>query len=186
MAYFKSLNHSVFSLILLFGILLAAPVNQQYSMSVPAINKQIPKIDMKQLACVAKNIFYEAGSESTLGQAAVARVVMNRVAHGFAKTPCGVVFQTTMVEREDEDGEPIMKKLCQFSWVCEGKDEPSINNIKYIQATQIAYAVLVFDAYKEVVPKTTLFFHNLTVNPNWPYKRVAQIDNHVFYSKGKE
>ena len=172
----------VYLSVLLLGFMFARPVANQGIVYVAPIMK----VDLKQLACVAKNIFYEAGSESTLGQAAVARVVMNRVAHGFAKTPCGVVLQSTMVEREDEDGEPIMKKLCQFSWVCEGKDEPGKNNAKYIEATKIAYAVLVFDAYKEVVPKTTLFFHNLTVNPNWPYKRVAQIDNHVFYAKGRD
>ena len=37
-------------------------------------------VDPKQLACMAKNIFYEAGNESINGQAAVARVVMNRIA----------------------------------------------------------------------------------------------------------
>ena len=162
------------------GVMLTTPVANT---GVPYFPK-IVKVDLKQLACLAKNIFYEASNESMLGQAAVARVVLNRVAHGFARTPCAVVYQSTMVEREDEDGEPIQKKLCQFSWVCEGKDEPSKFNSKYIQAKQIAYDVLPFDAYKVVVPKTTLYFHNLTVDPNWPYKRVAQIDNHVFYSKG--
>ena len=172
----------VYLSVLLMGVMLTTPVANP---GVPYFPK-IVKVDLKQLACLAKNIFYEASNESMLGQAAVARVVLNRVAHGFARTPCAVVYQSTMVEREDEDGEPIQKKLCQFSWVCEGKDEPSKFNSKYIQAKQIAYDVLAFDAYKEVVPKTTLFFHNLTVDPNWPYKRVAQIDNHVFYSKGRE
>ena len=55
-------------------------------------------IDPKQITCMAKNIFYEAGAESTLGQAAVARVVMNRVAHGFGKNPCQVIYQTNMIE----------------------------------------------------------------------------------------
>lgn len=170
----------VYLSLLILGFMVARPVGNQGVVYVAPI----VKVDLKQLACLAKNIFYEASNESMLGQAAVARVVLNRVAHGFARTPCAVVYQSTIVDRENEEGEPIQKKLCQFSWVCEGKDEPGKNNLKYIQATQIAYAVLVFDAYKEVVPKTTLFFHNLTVNPNWPYKRVAQIDNHVFYSKG--
>lgn len=159
--------------------MLATPVANRGVSYVPVL----PKVDLAQLACMAKNIFYEAGGESVLGQAAVARVVLNRVNYGFAKTPCGVVFQSTMVERENADGETVMKKLCQFSWVCEGKDEPGKNNLKYIQATQIAYAVMVMDAYKEVVPKTTLFFHNLTIDPSWPYRQVAQIGNHIFYSK---
>jgi spore germination cell wall hydrolase CwlJ-like protein len=31
-----------------------------------------------------------------------------------------------------------------------------------------------------------LFFHNLTVDPLWPYKQVAKIGNHIFYSKHKK
>lgn len=172
----------VYLSLLLLGFMVATPVaNQGVKYVAPIV-----KVDLVQLACMAKNIFYEAASESVLGQAAVARVVMNRVAHGFAKTPCKVIYQSTDVEKIDEEGETNIVKVCQFSWVCEGKDEPSKNNSKYLQAKQIAYDVLASDAYKEVVPKTTLFFHNLTVNPGWAYKQVAQIDNHVFYSKGKK
>lgn len=142
-------------------------------------------VDPKQLACMAKNIFYEAGNESIMGQAAVARVVINRVNHGFAKTPCAVVYQSHMVEKIVND-EAIKVKLCQFSWVCEGKGEPNINSTKYKQAHQVAYDVMANDAYNDVVPKSTLFFHNLTVDPLWPYKQVAKIGNHIFYSRAKK
>ena len=142
-------------------------------------------IDPKQLACMAKNIFYEAGSESILGQAAVARVVINRVNHGFAKTPCADVYQSHIVEKIIDD-ELTKVKLCQFSWVCEGKGEPNTNSQLYKQAQQVAYEVMANDAYNDVVPKSTLFFHNLTVDPLWPYKQVAKIGNHIFYSKHKK
>lgn len=142
-------------------------------------------VDPKQLACMAKNIFYEAGSESILGQAAVARVVINRVNHGFAKTPCAVVYQSHMVEKIIDD-ELTKVKLCQFSWVCEGKGEPNTNSQRYKQAQHVAYEVMANDAYNDVVPKSTLFFHNLTVDPLWPYKQVAKIGNHIFYSKHKK
>ena len=142
-------------------------------------------IDPKQLACMAKNIFYEAGSESILGQAAVARVVINRVNHGFAKTPCAVVYQSHIVEKIIDD-ELTKVKLCQFSWVCEGKSEPNTNSQRYKLAQQVAYEVMANDAYSEVVPKSTLFFHNLTVDPLWPYKQVAKIGNHIFYSRAKK
>jgi len=33
---------------------------------------------------------------------------------------------------------------------------------------------------------SALFFHNLTVDPLWPYKQVAKIGNHIFYSKHKK
>jgi spore germination cell wall hydrolase CwlJ-like protein len=142
-------------------------------------------VDAKQLACMTKNIFYEAGSESILGQAAVARVVMNRVNHGFAKTPCAVVYQSHVVEKIVDD-EAVKVKLCQFSWVCEGKGEPNINSPRYKQAQQVAYEVMANDAYSDVVPNSALFFHNLTVDPLWPYKQVAKIGNHIFYSRAKK
>jgi len=142
-------------------------------------------VDPKQLKCLAKNIFYEAGSEPLNGQAAVARVVMNRVAHGFGKNPCAVVYQANTVDKLVDD-EMQKVKLCQFSWVCEGKGEPNQNNPKYKQAERVAYEVLAYDAYKEVVPRTALFFHNLHVDPLWPYKQVAKIGNHIFYSKNKK
>ena len=142
-------------------------------------------VDPKQLNCLAKNIFYEAGSESLNGQAAVARVVMNRIAHGFGKNPCAVVYQTAQVDKLVDD-EVQKVKLCQFSWVCEGKGDPNIHSKKYKQAEQVAYDVLAYDAYTDVIPKSALFFHNLSVDPLWPYKQVAKIGNHIFYSKAKK
>ena len=154
--------------------------------SEPVEEPKVAKIvDIKQLNCLAKNIFYEAGSESLNGQAAVARVVMNRIAHGFGNNPCAVVYQTSYVDKLIDD-EIQRVKLCQFSWVCEGKAEPNKNSTKYKQAEQIAYDVLAYDSYIDVVPKTALFFHNLTVDPLWPYKQVAKIGNHIFYSRAKK
>jgi len=142
-------------------------------------------VDPKQLNCLAKNIFYEAGSEPLNGQAAVARVVMNRIAHGFGNNPCSVIYQASYVDKLIDD-EMQKVKLCQFSWVCEGKGEPNKNSLKYKQAEQVAYNVLAYDEYQDVVPKTALFFHNLHVDPLWPYKQVAKIGNHIFYSKHKK
>lgn len=142
-------------------------------------------VDPKQLTCMAKNIFYEAGNESINGQAAVARVVMNRIASGFGNNPCAVIYQAIHVDKLVDD-ELQKVKVCQFSWVCEGKAEPNKNSNRYKQAEQIAYDVLAYDAYSEVVPKSALFFHNLQVDPLWPYKQVAKIGNHIFYSRAKK
>jgi spore germination cell wall hydrolase CwlJ-like protein len=135
---------------------------------------------------MAKNIYYEAKGEPFNGQAAVARVVMNRVSHGFGSNPCNVIYQATYVEKENEYGDTYKAKLCQFSWVCENKGEPNKNSPRYIQAKNIAYEVMANDAYAEVVPKSTLFFHNISVSPSWPYQQVKKIGNHVFYSKTKK
>lgn len=154
--------------------------------AIASIHADFKKVDPKQLSCLAKNIFYEAGGESVLGQAAVARVVLNRVQYGFAKTPCAVIYQTTPVKKVNDEGITYLSKLCQFSWVCEGKKEPNKNSQTYKQAQQVAYEVMVNDSYKDVVPKSTLFFHNIHVDPMWPYQQVKQIGNHIFYSKHKK
>jgi len=133
-------------------------------------------VDLKQLSCLATNIYYEAGKETTEGKAAVARVVMNRINHGFANTPCKVIYQTTYNKQTEV-------KTCQFSWVCEGKGKPNERDPRYQNALHVAYNVLAYDMYREVIPTTVLFFHNLSVQPNWPYQFAKQIGNHIFYSK---
>ena len=130
--------------------------------------------DAKQIACMANNIFYEANGENTKGQIAVARVVMNRIQHGFGANPCKVINQVTKVDN---------KKVCQFSWVCENKPTPNKNDPRYVKAMDIAYQVLALDMHKDIIPKSVLFFHNTTVQPNWPHRKVMTIGNHVFYSK---
>lgn len=160
-----------------FGLLLSNKNLSHSSDTVPIIPNNLVRVDPHQLACVAKNIFYEAKGESIIGQAAIAHVVLNRVAHGFAGTPCKVIYQKTVVED---------KVICQFSWVCSDHREPNKNDRKYKVAQQVAYDVMIHDRYNDVVPKSTLFFHNLSVNPSWPYKQVAQIGNHIFYSKTKK
>lgn len=169
--------------LLIAGLILSYSTPPE-SIPEPEVVKVAKIVDPKQLACLAKNIYFEAGSEPLLGQAAVARVVMNRIRHGFGSNPCSVIYQSTVVQKESEDGETQKVKICQFSWVCEGKEDPK-NNARYRQAKQVAYDVLAYDAYEDVVPKSTLFFHNVSVAPNWAYNSVKRIGNHIFYSKGK-
>jgi hypothetical protein len=141
-------------------------------------------VDSKQLNCLTKNIYYEAGSESELGKAAVARVTINRVKHGsFANTPCAVVYQSTTVPLATTEGETKMIKLCQFSWVCGDVRKPNPQDPRYKESERIAYQVLAYDAYKNIIPNTTLFFHSVFISPNWPYKQVKRIGNHIFYEK---
>jgi spore germination cell wall hydrolase CwlJ-like protein len=149
-------------------------------------------VDSKQLKCLAANIFYEAGSEPEKGKQAVARVVMNRVKHGFAANPCTVIYQVSTIlvpidndpEVDDEGVKRV--KLCQFSWVCESDRRPiNPNDPRYKQSERIAYNVLAYDSYKDVIPNTVLFFHAIWVNPMWPYKKAVKIGNHIFYEKHK-
>jgi spore germination cell wall hydrolase CwlJ-like protein len=175
----------IFSILIVAFTLIVVLNNTDTEEEVVEIVEAKP-VDNKQLKCLAENIFYEAGSESITGKAAVARVVMNRVNHGFASTPCNVIYQVTTVTKINEETLDTYKvRLCQFSWVCENRKKINTNDPRYIQAMDVAYQVLAYDAYQDVLPRSALFFHNLTVDPFWPYKQVAKIGNHIFYSKQK-
>jgi spore germination cell wall hydrolase CwlJ-like protein len=179
-------NKSFSVILLLAGVFYMSSHKPMASDIIDTPVKIIKTVDAKQLACLAKNIYFEAGSESILGQAAVARVVLNRIHHGFGSNPCNVIYQSTTVNKETETGEVHKTKFCQFSWVCENKPDPHKNNPKYKQAQQVAYDVMVLDMHKDVVSKSTLFFHNTSVKPNWSYKESKRIGNHIFYSKYKK
>lgn len=135
----------------------------------------------EQIKCMAHNIYYESGGEPHAGQVAVARVVMNRVLHGFAPSPCKVIYQTT--RRYDAKTEKAVI-MCQFSWVCQGKKSPDVNSERYKTAEAIAIQVLHEDKWKDDVPNNVLFFHNHTVKPGWKYKDAFVIGNHRFYAHG--
>ena len=177
----KSVRLFTYILVLVLGFTLtnnlAQPVNEV---------TMVKKVDSKQLTCLAKNIFFEAGGEPIIGQAAVARVVLNRISYGFGSTPCSVIYQTSTVKRETDEGETKNIRLCQFHWVCQNKGEPNKNSQQYLQATSIAYNVLAHDAYNDVVSKSMIYFHNTSVNPLLQYNEVKKIGNHIFYSKSNK
>ena len=151
--------------------------------AVDSVNKTVKKmanVSSKHVHCIATAIYWEAAHEPYLGQIAVARVIMNRVIHGFASNPCAVVYQTTTNFVNDQP-----QKTCQFSWHCEGKTIPK-NNHKYQEAVNIATQVLEENKWSELFPNNILFFHNTSVNPKWKHRRAMTIGNHIFYSSGRE
>lgn len=186
----------VFAIVTCFALLFGAKIQidnrnaritllhqEQLSNEVKRLAKNtIKPVNMEHVRCMATNIYHEAAGEPFMGQVAVARVVMNRVKHGFASNPCAVIYQSVVVQDSESDA---TRKICQFSWVCQGKSTPAKNS-KYLQAEDIAKKVLVENKWKEVVPGNTFFFHNTSVNPEWKYTRVAEIGNHIFYSKDKQ
>lgn len=170
-----------YTLLLLLSVLAINKISKPLEQAAIEEPITLKKLNTKYLECLATGIYYEAANEPFIGQIAVARVIMNRVLHGFASNPCKVVYQTTTVNNDDG-----ITKLCQFSWVCEGKTTPSENNPRYRQALSIARHVLIEDRWNDILPNNTLFFHSLTASPQWVYHKVTVIGNHVFYSNGRE
>lgn len=135
----------------------------------PVIEEQeieLTKFDEKQIQCLAENAYFEAGNQSTKGKIAVTNVVMNRVEDKrFPKTPCGVVYQRT-------------KRVCQFSWVCEGKKR--IRDWEQFNASK-KVAEKVYLGEIDDVTRGAKFYHADYVNPGWNLRRVIKIGDHIFY-----
>jgi spore germination cell wall hydrolase CwlJ-like protein len=177
--------------VLLFAtVFLAAYINNAFKSTDSVVSDVADTVsvainlpNIEHLTCMATNIYHEAANEPFLGQVAVARVVMNRITHGYGSNPCRVIYQSAIVDSSDSDES---KKLCQFSWVCQGKSKPNENNPQYKLAKEIAHKVLTEDAWSDIIPSNVLFFHNTSVKPSWPYNPVMSIGNHIFYSKNKK
>lgn len=128
----------------------------------------------RQLACLAKNIYYEAGYEPFEGKVAVAQVTLNRAASGdFPSDICGVVYQKSKIYE---------KVICQFSWYCEQptKVRP-INTAAYNESMAVAKKVLLEGFLLDGL-KNAMYYHADYVNPGWRKEKVATIGRHIFYS----
>ena len=138
----------------------------------------------RELECLARNVYWEARSESERGQRAVAWVTLNRVAHPhYPKTVCGVVAQA----RTDPTGRPL-RNQCQFSWYCDGKPDDPRDGSAWTRAQQIAGEVMGKrdrgEQHKDPT-KGAVFYHATWMEqlPAWAETRkpTVQLGLHQFY-----
>jgi spore germination cell wall hydrolase CwlJ-like protein len=119
------------------------------------------------IACLAKNIYFEARGQSYEGQKAVAFVTLNRVRSPlYPNNICEVVWQYK-----------------QFSWTHDGYS----NQPKDIKSFKIAtaLAIYVYNKYGQVIDPTNgaIMFHANYVRPYWrhEYQLSTIIGDHIFY-----
>lgn len=124
---------------------------------------------MRQLDCLADNIYYEAAGENFESKAAVAIVTINRTNEsGFPDDICKVVYQKS-----------------QFSWTIEKpKALVKLNKNAYNESMDVAKAVLL-EGFRLNSVKDAVFYHTTSVSPHWKnsFVKVAIIGNHIFYKK---
>ena len=140
--------------------------------------------------CLAKNIYFEAGVESTAGKLAVANVTINRAANkNYPNTICGVVQEGIHYYNAQKNEHFPVRDRCQFSWYCDGLlDEPREGKT-WESAQELAERVLVNHYDKALIDITdgaTHYHANwMEKYPKWSkYKKVmASIDRHIFYKK---
>jgi spore germination cell wall hydrolase CwlJ-like protein len=164
-----------------------------------------PVIDIKELNCLAKNIFFEAGGEPVEGKVAVGLVTLNRMEDPrFPKTVCGVVDQrvTRMIETQGvreirtawgtTKTEPITIRnrltICQFSWRCMFVKNPKSQDERWLESQQIARELLATNVtYSDLRVKyaDALYFHATSIRPTWARQKehVARIGGHHFYGE---
>ena len=129
------------------------------------------KYSAKEVMCLAKNIFHEAGVESKKGKIAVGQVTLNRVATGrWGDNICDVVYAKA-----------------QFSWTLDrNKVNEKPQGELWEESKRAAYRVLKGERIKALT--TSLFYHtDYIATPRWVDRKakVAQIDQHIFYQKAK-
>ncbi|MEG8054391.1 cell wall hydrolase [Sphingomonas aerolata] len=121
--------------------------------------------------CLAAGTLYEAGDD-TVGERAVAQVVLNRLRHpAFPKTVCGVVFE----------GE-TRATGCQFSFSCDGallRWKPSED--AWRRARSVAAAALSGNVYRPVGYAT--HYHTDWVVPYWQSSldKIVAVGSHLFF-----
>ena len=142
--------------------------------------------------CLAKNIYFEAGVESTAGKLAVANVTINRAANkNYPNTICEVVQEGIHYYNATKDEYFPVRDRCQFSWYCDGLlDEPREGRT-WKSAQELAERVLVNHYDKALIDITdgaTHYHANwMETYPNWSKKKkvMASIDRHIFYGSKK-
>jgi spore germination cell wall hydrolase CwlJ-like protein len=122
------------------------------------------QLNEESVACLARNVYFEARGEPLAGQYAVAEVTMNRRGWGpFRKTVCEVVYEPGA-----------------FSWTSERR-LPSPAGAAWQIARRVAEAVY-WQRFTPTVPGAR-YYHAIYVRPDWAKdrQRIARIGRHIFY-----
>ena len=186
--------------------------NQMYNQANRFVERTVniiatPFLSDRDIDCLAHNIFYESGSESTEGKIAVGIVTLNRAQDPrFGKSVCEVVKARTVVTKTRQVkktemvhvgffGRPesvtrtqeIVEQVpvCQFSWVCAGyARKPISTDERWVESRAIAEGIARGD-YEEYRAKygTAMYFHATAIRPVWAKtkKFVTKTGHHLFY-----
>lgn len=130
------------------------------------------RVALAEENCLARAVYFEARSESELGQLAVAKVILNRVKDPeYPKTICGVVYQGSG-----------RRNSCQFSFACDGLPDDVKSASAWANSKRVAQKALGGEAKVAAIGSATNY-HADYVRPKWAksMKRLIKIGRHVFY-----
>ena len=120
--------------------------------------------------CLAKNIYHEAGVESTQGKFAVAQVTLNRLREGrWGNDICKVVYAKS-----------------QFSWTLYAKKRNEVpKGPLWNESRAVAHAVLDGGVRVPSLESATYYHAEYIKPPLWTktVAKIQQVGQHIFYEK---
>ena len=131
------------------------------------------------IICLAQNIYFEARDQPTVGQLAVASVVLNRVHDDrWPNTVCEVVREGPT--HKHKTNLPL-RDQCQFSWYCDGKSDRPTDEDAWEDAILVAHGVY-YGNLDDFVEGAT-HYHAHYVQPSWASSKtyITRIEDHIFY-----
>lgn len=127
--------------------------------------------------CLAAGIYFEARGESTEGQLAVARVILNRVSsESYPDSICGVVYQGA-----------ARKTGCQFSFTCDKRLSKKPSERRAWAKAQRTAEFVTLGRLDDTKVAPAMFYHADYVQPYWAASmvEVAKIGRHIFYKPAR-
>lgn len=162
---------------------LASGSNDESGINDPGVAKAAKKQELArrriQLAeenCLARAVYFEARSESEMGQLAVAKVILNRTKNpAYPKTICGVVYQGSQ-----------RRNSCQFSFACDGLPDDVKSPAAWSRSKRIAQKAISGDVNMGAAMSTATNYHADYVKPRWArsMRKLVKIGTHIFYTNG--
>ena len=170
-------------------------------------------LDMKQVRCLADNVYFESQGQPSIGQSAVAHVTLNRVERSdYPNTICKVVYQKRCAKRA-KDRRKFAHNGCtaQFTWTWDGKPDGIYlyhRNGKFNGKAYDAYYIAAYEAISALLglsedpTKGASHYYNPEVcyrssirkkggcHPRWAFyddfEKTVKIYDHVFLLKEDE
>jgi spore germination cell wall hydrolase CwlJ-like protein len=156
----------------------AAATDDTLKLSKAEKKKQLAQRRMRQAEenCLARAVYFEARSETEMGQMAVAKVIINRTKDAnYPKTICGVVYQGSQ-----------RRNSCQFSFACDGQPDDVKSPTAWAQSKRIAQMAIGGELKMGKAMSQATNYHADYVKPKWArsMRKLVKIGAHIFYTDG--
>jgi len=145
------------------------------SITVLMFSKQ--QSEMRNIKCLAMNVYHEARGEPARGQYAVAVVTMNRA--NSARYPddvCHVVYQKGWSSKH-------RRYVAAFSWTLDKVSDIPEESLAWKKAIDVAKTIYQEEDSDKAKVKDAMFYHADYIKPRWASQksRITKIGRHIFY-----